>query len=95
MPAPSASDHGYNSPDPPRRHRRQRNALNGVSNTGGTGGGILSNVISFVSREIGEFVVTATGGVEVRLAQRSAFVLLNQGSCIGFDVSDGSLARTR
>jgi len=36
-----------------------------TKNANNSRGGLLSNVLSFVSREITDFVVTATGGAEV------------------------------
>lgn len=52
------------SPSPPTNEHR---ALGTTTNTSDSKTGLLSNVLSFVSREITEFVVNAAGVAEVGL----------------------------
>lgn len=64
----SSSEYENHSPSPPPPPREQH-AWETATKPNVSNSGILSNVFSFVSREITEFVVNATGVAEVRLTQ--------------------------
>lgn len=66
----STEDEDRPSPSPPSYGER---ALETTVNTSDSRTGLLSNVLSFVSREITEFVVNAAGVAEVRLMPFQTF----------------------
>lgn len=66
----SSENEGDSSSSSPARYNQ--NTLNVIDTTNTRRGGLLAGVISFVSREITDFVVTATGGTEVLSFPHSA-----------------------
>lgn len=62
----SGSEYENHSPSPSPSPYEQHASETAIS-ADGSRTGLLSNVLSFVSREITEFVINATGVAEVRL----------------------------